>query len=64
MSVNIYNKTTNSLTKIAGNAVTSGEPVSLDNYYTKTETENLIADTLSSSTLTTSEVETIFNEDD
>lgn len=61
MSVNIYNKATNSLIKIAGNAVTSGEPVSLYNYYTKTETENLIADTLQNSILSEAEVKSVFD---
>lgn len=62
MSVNIYNKTLNTLTKIAGNAVSSGEPVSLENYYTKEETSNLITNTLQNSTLSEAEVKAIFDE--
>lgn len=61
MSVNIYNKSTNSLTKIAGNAVSSGEPASLENYYTKEETQTVIADTLQKSTLSEAEVKAIFD---
>lgn len=60
MSVNIYNKSTNSLTKIAGNAISSGEPVSLDNYYTKAETQAAISDTLQQSLLNEEEVKAIF----
>lgn len=61
MSVNIYNKTTGSLIKIAGNAVSSGEPASLENYYTKEETQTIITDTLQKSTLSEAEVKAIFD---
>lgn len=63
MSVNIYNKTLNTLTKIAGNAISSGEPASLEDYYTKEETSDLIANALQDATLSETEVKTIFDKD-